>query len=117
MLHRSNNGSDERADAVELTTDEYHELLVSKRRRLTIDVLGGNTSSVALDELAAGIVAREEGIDAANEDAVERVAIDLHHVHLPKMDELGLLEYDPDSCRVDPSGVSIDAGYADRVGR
>jgi|AntDeeMinimDraft_4_1070355.scaffolds.fasta_scaffold00003_201 hypothetical protein len=80
-------------------------LIAVERRWLVLDVLGGQTTPVELEELAAGIAAREDGNGAADEKAIERVAITLHHTHLPKLADLGVLHYDPESRRVDPDGV------------
>jgi hypothetical protein len=46
------------------------------------------------------VAIREDGSDAADADVVERVQVALHHVHLPKMDELGILDYDQESHRI-----------------
>jgi hypothetical protein len=40
-------------------------------------------------------------VKAADEEFVERVKISLHHNHLPKMADLGVVEYDPDATRID----------------
>ncbi|WP_254767576.1 DUF7344 domain-containing protein [Salinilacihabitans rarus] len=108
MPQPSNDTTGADPDRIDLTASTRYHLLAAERRRLTLDVLEGNTAPVDLDELAAGIAAREDGIDA-DESAVERVAIDLHHVHLPKMDDLGIVDYDPASGRVDPTGVTLDS--------
>ena len=79
----------------DLRPPDRHRLLTSERRRLTLDILEGTGTAVDLEELGRGIVAREDGIDAVDEEAVLRVAIALHHVHLPLIAEMGVLEYDP----------------------
>lgn len=117
MSRPSNNGTDADASTVELSASDRHELLVADRRRLTLDILAGNTTPVELEELAAGIAAREDGIDAVDEETIERAAIDLHHAHLPKMAELGVLEYDPETRRIDPSGIAIDSVHPDYFDR
>ena len=101
--------TDEIARTVPLTENEYHRLLWAERRRLTIDILEGVTDSVGLDELAAMVAEREDSIDAADGNAIDNVAIDLHHTHLPLLADLGVLDYDPERHRIDPTGVSIDS--------
>lgn len=108
MSQPSNEATNADPNRIDLTASDRFRLLAADRRRLTLDVLEGNTSPVDLDELAAGIAAREDGIGAC-ESAVERVAVDLHHVHLPKMDDVGVVEYDPAARRVEPTGVVLDA--------
>lgn len=98
----------------DLSTSERCSLLASDRRRLALDILTGKTAPVELEELAVGIAAREGGSDAVDEETVERVAITLHHVHLPKMVDLGVLDYDPKTNRIDPDGSSILSGQNTR---
>ena len=97
------------ARTVPLTENEYHRLFWAERRRLTIDILEGVTGSMGLDELAAMVAEREDGIDTADENAIGHVAIDLHHVHLPLLADLGVLDYDPYGHRIDPTGISRDS--------
>ena len=79
---------------VSLSKRERHDVLAAKQRRLTIDFLEGRSTSVDLAEVSAGIVALDD--DVANTDAaIERARIELHHVHLPKMSDVGVIEYDP----------------------
>lgn len=92
----SNETTDGIASPVDLTTSERHRLLASARRKLTLEILDETTAPIDLDELAARLFARETGADG-DETAVERVAIALHHVHLPKLDSAGVLRYDPRS--------------------
>ena len=101
--------TNEIARTVLLTENEYHRLLWAERRRLTIDVLEGVTDSVELNELAAMVAKREDGIDTADENAIDHVAIDLHHTHLPLLADLGVLDYDPYGHRIDPTGMSRDS--------
>lgn len=68
---------------------------------MTIDVLMGQVGSVELVDLATGIAARENGIDGADTETVVSVALALHHVHLPMMDDWGLIDYAPAENRVE----------------
>lgn len=97
------------ADTPDLTASDRHRLLAAERRRLVLDMLARNTASVELDELASGVVAREDGIEAVDEAAIERVATALHHVHLPKIAQFGIIDYDAEAHRVDPIDGPIDA--------
>lgn len=104
MYSPTNDVSDTAHGPLELTESERHLLLAADRRRQALDLLSGKTSPVELEKLAAGVAARENGIDT-NEEAVGRVASALHHVHLPKLDEFDVLDYDAETHRIDPSGV------------
>ena len=93
----------------ELAGSERYSRSMAERRRLLLDVLAEESEPAGLGELAATIAAREDGTDAVDEATAERVAVTLHHVHLPKMGELGILDYDPESHRIDPDGVTTEA--------
>ena len=85
-----------------LSTDQRHKLLEAKRRRLVLTALAGQKGQVALEALAESVATREYGSDCADAD-IERVEVTLHHVHLPKMDDLGVLGYDPETNEVEPA--------------
>lgn len=83
----------------DLTTSELHWLFADPRCKQTLEALEELTLPVALDTLAARIAtgdAESDG-DAA---AQPKIAARLHHAHLPKMDRLGLVEYDPETKRI-----------------
>ena len=86
---------------IELTESERHRLLSVERRRLVLDVLTGKSAPIDIESLAGGVAAREEGLDASEEETIQRVSVELHHIHLPLMTAMGVLEYDPDAGRVD----------------
>lgn len=79
-----------------LSAFEYKRILSSVRRRLTVEVLCEDESPETLGDLAAAVANREFGDDAAESD-VKRVAVTLHHVHLPALADNGALAYDPES--------------------
>lgn len=89
------------AGTTNLTTSEYHRLLASKRRRVALDVLANRTAPVDLEDLAATIALRELEVDIADEKTIKRVALTLHHNHLPKMTDLGVVDYDPETTRIE----------------
>lgn len=91
---------DELAEVDRLTESERHRLLADERRRLALAILSERTTSIRLEELATEIAIRSEDIDPDDEEAVARVKTALHHGHLPKMSELGVIDYDPTSHRV-----------------
>lgn len=91
-----------------ISETDRHRLLASEQRRMALEILKGRTAPVDLEDLAAGIAGREDGADAADEEAVEHVAVQLHHAHLPKMAELGIIDYDPDTNRIKSCPVRSD---------
>lgn len=104
-MSESPNNTTEPPGSTEPPASERARVLATDRRRLALDILEGQTTPVELEELAAGIVAREDGNTAVCEETIEQVAISLHHSHLPKLDDAGVLDYDPESHRIDPDGV------------
>lgn len=65
-----------------------------------LDILDEQTADIQLAALASAVAKQEAGLDAEDSETVKRVKITLHHNHLPKMDELGVLTYDPNSNHV-----------------
>ena len=90
----------ERDAVVELTESEQHRLLADERRQVVLESLPGQGSELALDELAASVLERERDDSNDGPATQNEVAVSLHHVHLPVLDDLGVLDYDADSHRV-----------------
>ena len=97
---------DEKSSTDELTASDLHSLLAVERRRLILGILTEGITTVKLKELVMEVVEREDGIDTTDEDVIDRVTIGLHHNHLPRLDDAGLVDYDPDSHTIDPSKLS-----------
>lgn len=96
MSQSARDGAGESAEVALLPESERHRLLADDRRRMTLDVLGRRTSPVDLEDLAASIADRE-----TTGDTVEQITGRLHHAHLPMMDELGVIDYEPDANRIE----------------
>lgn len=98
----------ESTDVDERTESERYRLLASQQRRLALEHLAGQTAPVELSALASAIVTRADDLD--HED-VERVTVSLHHVHLPMLDQFGVLEYDANATRIEscPSPADVRA--------
>lgn len=77
-----------------------HRVLASQRRCVVLDVFGDREPPIGLDELAAAVADREREIDGERRDQ-DQVQVTLYHHHLPKMADLGLVEFDPESMRVE----------------
>lgn len=84
----------------DLTETEQHGLLSAERRRLVLTILTEQTTPIELADLAAEIAAQKESDDATSEETLNRIQVTLHHTHLPKMDDLGVIDYDANSRRV-----------------
>lgn len=89
-------GPSEQANGtVELPDGSWHALMQNVRRRTALRALADRDAPLSLSELADDVVDRRE---EADDSAAVRTA--LHHVHLPKLAEVGIVEYDPEANRV-----------------
>jgi hypothetical protein len=92
--------------AESLTTDQAFDLLGDGTRRRALTSLQAADGTMALGELAEETVARIE--DAAPEavpaDRRKRTAASLHHCHLPKLDDAGVVSYDSTANLVEVTG-------------
>lgn len=100
MSYSSTDTPDGRAGTAEPTETERHRLLASERRRAVVDVLTTLAAPVDLEVLVEAVAAYEAGVDDPTDERTGRVAISLHHQHLPMMAEVGVLEYDPSTNRI-----------------
>jgi|GEM_PF-924655 len=108
MSYSANNKTAEETTRA-LTETDYHGLLVASRRRYVIDILLDNPRPIELTELATAVAKREDG-----DKPVSQVEAQLHHRHLPKMDEMGVIDYEPTEGRVEPQQVLINSVLAAR---
>lgn len=108
-MSRSSRGSvDDDGEPIELAESTRHRLLSVRRRRIAFAVLADWSPPVSLRDLAAEVAAREGDPAVADDDATERVAVTLHHAHLPQMAEAGVVDYDRgmrsvETCRLPPT--------------
>lgn len=104
-----------RRDSEKLRASVVAELVavLSDRRRLSVvEYLDdGGDSMVGLDELADYLVEEERTPGKAAGESRRDVAISLHHHHLPKMSDVGIVSYHRDSktVRYRPAGGAYDS--------
>ena len=99
-----------------LADDQFYRALASARRRRLLSFVIEHADST-VDELAtvlAGWETTETGTMATDEDH-DQLRLELMHVHLPLLEDLGLVEYDADTgvVRVD----DVDAAVEDLITR
>lgn len=82
----------------ELPLDVIFDILKNHRRRLVIRYLSEISATTTLSDLAEHIAAREndKSEDALTSAERKRVYVCLYQCHLPKMNDAGLLEFEPD---------------------
>lgn len=92
------------------------EALANSQRRHVLAYLGERSGDdpVHLDDLINQVIAREL-VDGSSTVDPDSVAATLHHVHLPKLDDLGLVEYDPETNVVSPVEDEATIPDFDRV--
>lgn len=90
-----------------LSRDDVFGVLRDGRRRTVLQYLITQQSGeVPLSTLAAYVAAVEHEITAESASVGElqsRVRISLHHSHLPRLDEAGVVHYDPVTRTVEPN--------------
>jgi hypothetical protein len=93
-----------------LSEGTIYEILANRRRRETIRHLTVESSGEAttLHDLSQEIAARETGESPPPRGARESVYNSLHQTHLPKLEELGVVDYDRDAREVHPSEHARD---------
>ncbi|SIS17824.1 hypothetical protein SAMN05421752_11835 [Natronorubrum thiooxidans] len=81
-----------------LSEGDIYEILSNSRRRETIRHLSAvRDCSVSLRELSVAIATAETGQSPPPQTARESVRSSLHQTHLPKLTELGVVNYDCDT--------------------
>ncbi|MFU8868457.1 hypothetical protein [Natronococcus sp.] len=105
MLPTPDDTADKDTRTVGLSERGRDELFVANRRRVALAILDERTEPLEVDELAAAIAKRE----AEEAASIERIAITLHHAHLPRMADAGVVDYDTQDRRIDPAGFSLES--------
>lgn len=83
--------------------DTIFALLRDQRRRAILRFLRQN-GAVTIDSLSAQLAGNSENI--ATDDEYARIRIELHHTHLPRLDSVGLINYDSATGLVEPGDLS-----------
>jgi len=86
-----------------ISIDRAFELLSREHRRRVLYYLMDNEGAASIDDIA-------EHAAGASDDAADAAAVGLHHTHLPRLADAGVIDYDRDTER-----VSL-AANADRLG-
>lgn len=93
---------------VETEADRWSDVLANlahRRRRVALSVLEGEGKPMARADLARSIAVREAD-EKTDPESVKALYASLHHVHLPKLQQAGLLSYDTDTGTVSFEGHS-----------
>lgn len=76
--------------------DDLFEAIADSRRRIALSTIASAGTPIELRTLARSVVREESDSADADvpEDTLQDVAISLYHTHLPKLANLGLIEFD-----------------------
>lgn len=80
----------------ELEDEEIHDILRNRRRRLVIDILDDQNDPLTVRTLSERIGAIESDRDPPPRNVKQSVYVSLLQTHLPKLDKLGIIDYDED---------------------
>lgn len=84
-----------------LDEGQIHEVLRNSRRRLALQALRESDDTATVGDLSERVAARETGEEPPPRDKRQSVYVSLHQTHLPKLDELGIAEYNDDNKEVE----------------
>ena len=101
MSQTSSDRTNGRSETEPLAESVRHRLLSCERRRILLDVLEESQTPIGLGSISAAVEERERNADPIDPEKDDRVAIALHHVHLPMLAEAGVVDYDATSNRVE----------------
>lgn len=81
-----------------LSRDDVFEILGNSRRRRMLRYLDSADAPVSVRELVTDVAAHEEGTtpDTLSQDHYKRVHVASLQTHLPKLDSVGVIDYDRD---------------------
>lgn len=100
----------------DLSKDDVFHVLQNERRRLVLEYLDGEDGPVKMRDVAEQVAAWEHDttVQALHSDQRQRVYIALYQSHLPKLDDLGIIEYNQPRGVVEPTEITDEiAGYLD----
>lgn len=97
--------------------DPVFDVLAHEYRRTALSCLAEHDERIPLDALAeyVGNDVAPAG-DIQNGELIERIVVQLYHVHLPKLEERGFVEYDGDRpymVSVTPAGRTLESHLAE----
>jgi hypothetical protein len=108
MSRSSADTAAEQANTNELTGAEFHQLPSKRRRLAAVEVHGKRSPPGSTADLATARAAHDETGPTVNTPDADRLAVKLHHVDLPLMADLGLLDYDAERSAIEAIRVPAD---------
>ncbi|MFA9501151.1 hypothetical protein ACERIM_00035 [Natrinema sp. H-ect1] len=89
----------------ETSVDELLKLISHQRRRAILDLLFTHDRPLTITDLRNEVVEKEQDAEITEipSERVKQVQISLHHVHIPKLEEKGVVNYDSNRKIVEPT--------------
>jgi DNA-binding transcriptional ArsR family regulator len=105
-------GGETASDTESLPLDQVFEVLKNSRRREVLKYLHECESSVSLSDLAEHVAAIENDttVKALSSSQRKRVYVGLYQCHLPKMDDMDIVDFDQNRGRIE---LAANAGQLD----
>lgn len=79
---------------------ELVDLLAHPTRRDIVQALHDHDRPMSLEDLAAAVGGHRNPEQVPSDDSTQ---VSLHHVHLPRLDDAGLIDYETDRRRIVPT--------------
>ncbi|WP_135302742.1 DUF7344 domain-containing protein [Haloarcula amylovorans] len=103
--------------AASLSDSELFDILKNERRRATLSLLfASDDASVSVSSVSEHVAAQENDttVDSLEEQQRKRVYVSLYQCHFPKMDELGIVEFDRETGTISLGpNATVLRGYID----
>lgn len=93
-----------KSSTADLSDEDIHDVLRNRRRRLVIDILQDADAPVSVSDLSKEIGAIESGREPPPSNVRQSVYVSLLQTHLPKLDELGIVDYQSEGKMVSVEG-------------
>ncbi len=92
---------------LEIDFDVLVDLCRNEHRRIAIAVLADQRRSLTLDDLTKAVVKHNHhvALTEVSDGTLPRIKTALHHVHVPKLDAAGFVEYDLERQLVEPTAA------------
>lgn len=94
----------------DLSESDVYTVLANARRRETVRHLTTSNGTLTLGTLATEIAAEETGQSPPPQAAYDSVRSSLRQTHLPMLDDLGVVDYDPDTHVIRLRGSAREVG-------
>ncbi len=91
-------------DRPQLDEVDVHDVLSNERRQVTLEILRDNGDSMTTRELSERVAERETGEQPPPRNIRQSAYVSLQQTHLPKLDRLGIIDYDGDAKQVSLTG-------------